>query len=105
MLAENDFPTVEDMLPFLLSLPARVEPGMVESDNDTPSIDVRLQVWPSGQWTMHSGDACYDADHAGFWGASCVTADDTTESLRETAKQLRDDAMEDAYQAGEVENA
>lgn len=34
--------------------------------------DVRLHIWPDGGWAVHYGDASYDQDHRGYWGASSV---------------------------------
>lgn len=34
--------------------------------------DVRLHVWPDGEWTIHYGDPSYDQDHRGYWGAGSV---------------------------------
>jgi len=34
--------------------------------------DVRLQVWPDGQWRVRYGDSSYDQDHRGYWGSSSI---------------------------------
>lgn len=41
--------------------------NVVESED----VDVRLQV-VDGTWYLHSGDASYDQDHRGFWGAGSL---------------------------------
>jgi len=38
-------------------------------------IDVRLQIQEDGSWSIHAGDAQYDTDHTGYWGASMVDSD------------------------------
>lgn len=35
-------------------------------------VDVRLQVYPGGDWEVHSGDPSYDTDHRGFWGCASI---------------------------------
>lgn len=64
------------------------EPG------ETPSIDVRLQVERDGAWDVHSGDASYDVDHRGWWGASSVTGprDDILGIARDMIEQVADSA-------------
>lgn len=39
--------------------------------------DIRLQVYDDGSWTLHTGDACYDTDHSGAWGAATLSVSDT----------------------------
>jgi hypothetical protein len=43
----------------------------VESD-DEHGCDVRPQVYLDGQYIVRAGDAQYDQDHRGFWGASTI---------------------------------
>lgn len=45
-------------------------------DNDLPETDIRLQLQPDGSWNLHSGDASYDTDHSGYWGAVVLDAYD-----------------------------
>jgi len=53
-------------------------------------IDVRLQVYPSGDWHVRVGDPGWDLDHEGAWGASCVSSEDTDDDLAATARDLLD---------------
>ncbi len=47
--------------------------GVSEYDaGEDYSIDVRLQVHESGQWSLHFGDSSYDQDHRGVWGSSSI---------------------------------
>lgn len=68
---------------------------------DCPETDVRLQVEADGSWAVRSGDSSYDQDHSGYWGSSCVQADDTVKSLRSTAADLIEQAADHAAQCGE----
>ena len=68
-------------------------------DGDGPSIDVRLQVLEDGTWALHSGDAQYDADHHGFWGAWSVSPDDDESTLQNTARELVNQVLEHAGQS------
>ena len=67
-------------------------------DGDGPYIDVRLQVLPDGEWTLHHGDASYDQDHRGYWGAGTVSPDDDDVALIETARDLVDQVLDVAAQ-------
>lgn len=39
---------------------------------DNAYLEVRLQVVSGGAWALHTGDACYDTDHHGVWGADSI---------------------------------
>ena len=50
--------------------------------------DIRLQVREDGQWEVHVGDPCFDADHHGYWGASFVPASCVKFEAYGTARDL-----------------
>lgn len=72
---------------------------ITEPGTDTPSIDIRLQIYDDGTWSFHSGDSSYDQDHRGYWGSSSVGPDDDDEACVEIAKNLLGDALEDMCMA------
>jgi hypothetical protein len=41
-------------------------------DETTEDIAIRLQVFRDGDWCLHQGEAGFDTDHRGVWGASEV---------------------------------
>lgn len=110
MLTIKDFPTVEELALAMAHLPGLVEPweGRQRSPiHETPSIDVRLQVCSKedgGGWTIHTGDASYDQDHRGYWGAGCVTADDTPDTLKALANEMIEEAVEQAVENDDFED-
>jgi hypothetical protein len=57
---------------------------------------VRLQVTLGGAvgWQIHEGDASYDNDHAGYWGAASVDARDSDADLEAKAKELIGQALD-----------
>jgi hypothetical protein len=57
-------------------------------------VDVRLQV-TDGDWTVHTGDASFDTDHRGYWGAGTLTRQTNS---REVARDLIDQAKDDHAQ-------
>lgn len=59
--------------------------------------DVRLQVGEEGYWHLHFGDASYDLDHTGYWGASDI---DRHTNCRELARELIDQCADHAAQCG-----
>jgi len=59
-------------------------------EGEDACVDVRLQVYPSGDWHVRVGDPGWDLDHAGTWGASSVGSGDTDEDLAATARDLID---------------
>lgn len=107
MMTESDFPTVEEIAEQLASQTSWWSPE--SDDKQDQYLDVRLQVESDGSWSIHTGSAQYDTSHLGFWGASSVPAEaknDTADlrTFREIAEELRSEAMEDAWQAGEMED-
>lgn len=60
-------------------------------DCDVTEIDVRLQVHESGHWLVHWGDAQYDTDHRGHWGASTISR---TSNCRDVASELINEASD-----------
>ena len=45
---------------------------LISPGEEYPGTDVRLQVYPDGQWSLHTGPSDYDQDHRGFWGAAWI---------------------------------
>jgi hypothetical protein len=58
--------------------------------------DVRLQLLPSGGWQVHTGDPCYDQDHRGYWGDSCI---DSRTNCRDLARDLIDQCADHLAQS------
>jgi hypothetical protein len=69
-------------------------------DEESAYLDVRLQVWENGSWTLHTGDSQYDQDGRGFWGCGSYAAGDEMLPL---AYHLREDALEHAWSSGAME--
>ena len=59
-------------------------------------LDVRLQVLEDEDWVIHTGDAQYDTDHSGFWGAGYLTK---CSNCRDLARDLINEAAEQAAMA------
>lgn len=96
-----ELPTVDEVASYLLAIWDQVE---------SEDVDVRLQV-VDGTWYLHSGDASYDQDHRGFWGAgslpgkaerSALTPRDRATMARMWASDLVDEVREEVATA-EVE--
>ena len=60
---------------------------------DETSGDVRLQVH-DGFWSLRTGDAQYDHDHRGFWGAGSVSPNENLQSLTMTAEDLASQVLD-----------
>jgi len=74
-------------------------PEDIADEEGNPSIDVRLQVLGDGTYYHHSGDAQYDTDHSGFWGAGRVAPTDDDVALIETARDLVEQVLDSAAQS------
>lgn len=62
-------------------------------DTEDRGIEIRLQV-VDGNYQLLSGDPQYDTDHRGFWGCAYLPIRPTIEDIKNTAKDLIDDAYE-----------
>lgn len=69
---------------------------LLEPGCDTPSIDIRLQVFEDGSWAFHSGDSSYDQDHRGYCGSASIGPDDDDRTCYSVAKDLIESAGEHA---------
>lgn len=76
-------------------LRAEVAQCLMNLASEYPGADVRLQVVDDG-WELHFGDASYDTDHNGYWGASSLPEGKTT---AEECGALADDLMEQCAEA------
>ena len=84
-------PSIKDVASVLRSYkPGR---GEYQDEYGNDGIDVRLQVMPGGGWAIHRGDASYDQDHRGYWGAGFLTP---ATNCRELAKDLIGEAADQA---------
>ena len=99
-----EFPTVTELERALV--PVKLEAKRLQAEagdiDDTTElyIEVRLQVCEDGGWQLHTGSAQFDDDHTGCWGHDHVGPES---DLREVADGLIEEAMDQAYIAGEVE--
>lgn len=64
-------------------------------------LDVRLQVLDDGMWKLHYGDAQYDTDHHGYWGASVIRVGMRRKELADVADDLIAQAEDQHAQVNE----
>ncbi len=74
------YPTTSELAAELEACKGDIE--IIEGEDGEPGFDVRLQV-TEGDWSLHTGDASYDTDHHGFWGAGFLTPDTDCAALAE----------------------
>lgn len=82
------WPSVKDVaadLRFISKQP--LGPECADEDGEI-RIDVRLQVVPGEGWHVWEGQSCYDTDHRGYWGSSCVPANGKRFNARNVAREL-----------------
>ena len=91
------FPAIKDVARDLKNIARQISKyGLPEVEEG--GCDVRLQVLPDGGWSVHSGDAQYDQDHRGYWGASSLPYDghfNATEVAKDLIEQAKDAAAQD----------
>lgn len=85
------FPSIKNVASALQDVSAdlRTDGNDYSEEN---ACDVRLQVYPNGDWALRVGLSDYDTDHHGYWGASCL--DGKRFNSRTTAKYLIEQARE-----------
>jgi hypothetical protein len=85
------FPAIKDVRKQLVAIN---QTASVAREDEDEGCDVRLQVYPDGQWAVRWGDSQYDLDHRGYWGASSVPGNrrrfNATEVARDLISQARD---------------
>ena len=73
----------------------------VYTDLDGDEVDVRLQVTVNAghaYWTVHTGDASYDQDHRGYWGAETLVPDMDEVAVINVAMSLVEQAIDHCAQ-------
>lgn len=95
------FPTINDVATELRA----INKDPLEPDDADEGIDVRLQVYPDGQWAVHSGSPDYDQDHRGFWGSSSVPGGNRRFDSKDVARDLIEQAREHKATGGEEPRA
>lgn len=91
------FPSIANVASILRDINA--ETIEISDNPDENGIDVRLQVYPNGQWAVRSGLSDYDTDHHGFWGASSVPGNGKRFRSEEIAKDLLSQCRDDHAQS------
>ena len=97
------FPSIKDVAHDLRVENRTLDPADFPLDNghgESESCDVRLQVYPDGQWAIRIGDSSYDLDHRGFWGSSSL--DGRRFDSRAMAKDLIDQCKDHYAQTEEA---
>lgn len=94
------FPNINDVAGELRRI-NKQESGEPEHGEDDSWIEVRLQVYPDGQWAVRWGDSQYDQDHRGFWGASSVPGDNRRFDSKDIARDLIEQAREQKATGGD----
>ena len=96
MKTQVKMPSIDSVYRCLVDVKHGVDWQQDFSDDDDKIVDVRLQVYENGQWAIREGDASYDTDHHGYWGASTL---EPRSNCRELARDLIDQAAEHAAQS------
>ena len=91
------FPSIRAVAAALRLANATIDPAPRVSTGDPESVDVRLQVYPDGDWAIRVGSADYDTDHRGYWGASSL--DGRRFNSRDVARDLINQARDDYAQS------
>lgn len=92
------FPNINDVAAELRNINKNTDP---EPDGDDGGVDVRLQVYPDGQWAVRWGSSDYDQDHRGYWGSSSVPGGNRRFDSKDIARDLIDQAREQKATGGE----
>jgi hypothetical protein len=91
------FPKIDDVAAELRA----INKQQLNRDDADEGIDVRLQVYPDGDWAVRSGSSDYDQDHRGYWGASGVPGDNRRFDSKAVARDLIDQAKEQRATGGD----
>lgn len=90
------FPSIESVAAALRHANSDIDRRDVEreqkADPDYSGVDVRLQVYDSGEFAIRVCDSSYDQDHRGYWGAG--TLDGKRFDSRGMARELLEQCKE-----------
>lgn len=89
------FPSINDVARILANVVATTDWEPIHAET-CPELDVRLQVRPDGSWDVNTGDAQYDTDHSGVWGAATLGGTENKSDLYAVAQQLINEAKDQA---------
>jgi len=84
------FPKIDEVAAELRS----VNKQQLRPEDAEEGIDVRLQVYPDGDWAVRWGSSDYDQDHRGYWGSSSVPGDNRRFDSKALARDLIEQAKE-----------
>jgi hypothetical protein len=84
------FPKIDEVAAQLRS----VNKQQLRPEDAEEGIDVRLQVYPDGDWAVRWGSSDYDQDHRGYWGSSSVPGDNRRFDSKALARDLIEQAKE-----------
>lgn len=86
-MAKVKFPTITEVARELRAI----------NDEMDGEADVRLQVYDNGRWAVRWGDASYDQDHRGYWGAGSVPGRRKRFDSMGEARRLINEAKDQQY--------
>lgn len=88
----SDYPSIRELARAIRH--AREWAAVACTEEETEGyIDIRLQVVEGEGWELHTGDAQYDTDHRGSWGATTINPwarENTYEIARDLINQARE---------------
>lgn len=90
------FPTVSELATELRAINRNVECDPGGDWANSTGCDVRLQVYPDGQWAVRWGSSDYDQDHRGYWGASVIPGVVRGIEIDFDAEEIAQDLLEQA---------
>lgn len=108
-MVHNNFdklPSVEqiaDEIKALRAQLAKIGVRTADNDNEADHVELRLQVYPSGEWVLRWGSHQYDTDHRGWWGSGSLPSPEASdEQIYDTAADLLEQvsdmvAIDDGY--------
>ena len=94
------FPKIDEVAAALRNVNKMQLPDDADDDGEGGGIDVRLQVYPDGDWAVRWGSSDYDQDHRGYWGASSVPGDNRRFDSKALARDLIEQAKEQRATGG-----
>jgi len=74
------------------------------ADDGCESFDFRIQYDGDDAFDLHTGDASYDTDHRGFWGAGSIAASDDDATVAAALADAVNQAIDDCAVAAIDDN-
>ena len=98
MARSKRVPTLNEVTADLKRLQREYRAMKLSADDYESGLEVRLQVYDTGESFLRYGDPGYDTDHNGHWGSGVFDKDESPAGMRRLAMDLLSQVLDSIAQ-------